>query len=110
MTYLYYRSSIIDGIYNFQKFFQEIILNLIFIITPIIMVARQYVLKLIPLKEEDIVIRGTNKLDFLKIKQSELICISNTQNYVEVFFLKNETLKTKLIRSSLKKIHASRLF
>ena len=61
-------------------------------------------------KDEDIIIRGTNRLDFLKIKQSELVCISNTQNYVEIFFLENGTLQTKLIRNSLKKIQEDLVF
>ena len=121
-TYFYYKSSIIQGFYDFPKFFREIIVNLIIILTPIIAIARHYSLKLIPSqkeerkkgkqeekekyekKQEDIVIKGANKLDFLKIKQSELVCISNTQNYVEVFYLENGELKIKLIRSSLKKL------
>lgn len=104
ITYIYYRSDIIDGIYLFPKFFTEIILNVILIVTPILFLARRYSIKLIPKKEEEITIKGDNKLDFLKIKKSELICISNSQNYVEIFFLENEQLKTKLIRSSLKKM------
>lgn len=104
ITYIYYRSEIIDGIYTFPRFFTDIILNIILIVTPILFLARRYSIKLIPKKEEKITIKGDNKLDFLKIKKSELICISNSQNYVEVFFLENEQLKTKLIRSSLKKM------
>ncbi|MFY0604693.1 MAG: LytTR family transcriptional regulator [Flavobacteriaceae bacterium] len=104
ITYIYYRSSIIRGIYYFPKFFSEIILNIALVVTPIIFLLRRYVIKLIPKKEEFVTIKGDNKMDFLKIKKSELICISNSQNYVEIFFLENEQLKTKLIRSSLKKI------
>lgn len=88
----------------FLDFFTEIILNITLIITPIIFLLRRYTIKLIPQKEEYITFKGDNKLDFLKIKKNELICISNSQNYVEIFFLENEQLKTKLIRSSLKKI------
>jgi DNA-binding LytR/AlgR family response regulator len=42
----------------------------------------------------------------LKIKNSDLVCVSNSQNYVEIFYIENEELKTKLIRSSLKKVDA----
>lgn len=126
-TYIYYRGSIVNGIYDFPRFFREISINLVIILSPIIAIARHYSLKLIPTPhegtkeerieekkegkeeskekyEEDIVIKGAYKLDFLKIKQSELVCISNTQNYVEVFYLENDELKTKLIRSTLKKL------
>ncbi|HAS46803.1 MAG TPA: LytTR family transcriptional regulator [Microscillaceae bacterium] len=113
VTYLYYSGGIVRGIYDFPTFFTKIIVNIIVILTPIIAIVRHYSLRLLAIQEkelqeatieEDIVIRGTNKLDFLKIKQSELVCISNTQNYVEVFFLENDVLQTKLIRNSLKQI------
>ena len=104
ITYTYYKSSIVHGFYDFPRFFTEIILNITLIISPIIFLLRKYAIKLIPNKEEYITFKGDNKLDFLKIKKEELICISNSQNYVEIFFLENEQLKTKLIRSSLKKI------
>ncbi len=104
LTYVYYKSSIVHGFYNFSRFFTEIILNISLILSPIIFLLRKYAIKLIPQKEEHITIKGDNKLDFLRIKKNELICFSNSQNYVEIFFLENQQLKTKLIRSSLKKI------
>lgn len=103
-TYVYYKSSIIKGNYDFFKFFKEIILIASLIITPILILVRTYAVKLIPAKSDSITIKGDNKLDILKIKQSDLICISNSQNYVEIFYLENGQLRSKLIRSSLKKI------
>lgn len=105
-TYFYYKSSIIEGIYGFTQFFREIIFNLVLIMTPLLLIARRYSLKLIPKVEESeyITLKGENKLDILKLKRSELVCISNAQNYVEIFFLEKEELQSKLIRSSLKKI------
>ena len=103
ITYIYYKSTIIDGIYDFTRYFTKIIINIILILTPLLFLVRRYALKLIPVKEDDITITGDNKLDILKIKQSELICISNSQNYVEIFYLDNTELKSKLIRNSLKK-------
>ncbi|MNR46912.1 LytTr DNA-binding domain protein [compost metagenome] len=32
-----------------------------------------------------------------------MVCVSNAQNYVEIFYIENEKLHSKLIRSSLKK-------
>jgi hypothetical protein len=103
-TYLYYKGSIVKGFYDFPEFFSKIILNIILILTPILFLARRYSIKLIPIKEEEITLKGDNKLDILKIKKSELICISNAQNYVEIFYLEGNILKTKLIRSTLKKL------
>ncbi|MBC8755070.1 LytTR family transcriptional regulator [Kordia sp. YSTF-M3] len=106
-TYIYYKSSIIKGIYDFFEFFTEIILIASLILTPILILVRIYSIKLIPETSDAITIKGDNKLDILKIKQSELICISNSQNYVEIFFLENGQLKSKLIRSSLKKLETN---
>lgn len=107
ITYAFYRSSIINGIYYFYDFFFKISINIFLIITPIIIIARKYVLKLIPKKDTQyITIKGTNKLDFLKIKRAELVYVSNAQNYVEIHYLENKELKTKLIRSTLKKIQS----
>jgi len=109
-TYAYYK-FILNGGYIFLDFVTIIILKLILISTPIIILARIYVAKLIPVKvenilskNEDIIIRGENKLDILKIRKYDLVCVSNAQNYVEIFFLDGYQLKAKLIRSTLKKI------
>ncbi|MCS3867347.1 DNA-binding LytR/AlgR family response regulator [Chryseobacterium ginsenosidimutans] len=81
-----------------------IILKSALISTPIIVLARIYSVTLIPAKDNNIIMRGENKLDILKIRKDDLICVSNSQNYVEIFFIDGGELKTKLIRSTLKKI------
>lgn len=106
LTYSYYKSELISGTYHFLEFFQKIIFNLILIMTPLIFFLRLYSLKLVPDKEEMLTIRGDNKLDILKIKKSALICISNAQNYVEIFYEEGEELKSKLIRGTLKKMQS----
>ena len=110
ISFYYYKSSIIQGFYNFQEFFSKIIFNIILIFTPIIAFARHYALKLIPNNEEKIIVRGANKFDVLKLKKSELVCISNAHNYVSIYHLENKILKSKLIRSSLKKIQSDHNF
>lgn len=107
VSYAYYRSSIIQGTYGFIQYLTSIVTNIILILTPLLFFIRWYALKLIPTKEDEITIIGDNKLDVLKIKQSDLVCISNEQNYVEIYFLDNNNLKSKLIRSSLKRIKAN---
>ncbi|GEC80041.1 LytTR family DNA-binding domain-containing protein [Flavobacterium aquatile] len=104
MTYSYYKSPILNGGFGFLEFIQVIILKSALISTPIIVLARIYSVKLIPIQDENIVIRGENKLDILKIRKNDLVCVSNSQNYVEIFFLEENQLKAKLIRSTLKKI------
>ena len=110
-TYFYYKSPVLNGGYSFFEFLNIIILKLALISTPVIVLVRIYFVKLIPIKVEtittendDIIIRGENKLDILKIKRDDLVCVSNSQNYVEIFFLVESQLKTKLIRSTLKKV------
>ncbi len=105
-SFAYYRSEIIEGYYGFATYFKKIILNIILILTPLLFFVRHYALKLMPAKEDFLTLRGENKMDVLKIKKSDLICISNAQNYVEIFFLDNGTLKSKLLRSSLKRMRS----
>lgn len=104
MTYFYYKSPILNGGFDFLEFLQVIILKSALISTPIIVLARIYSVKLIPIQDENIVIRGENKLDILKISKKDLVCISNSQNYIEIFYTEQNQLKTKLIRSTLKKV------
>jgi hypothetical protein len=105
MTYSYYKCPILNGGFGFLEFLQVIILKSALITTPIIVLARIYSVKLIPIQDKNIVIRGENKLDILKIRKNDLVCVSNSQNYVEIFFLVENQIKKKLIRSTLKKIH-----
>ena len=104
ITYSYYKSPVLNGGYDFLEFSRIIILKSALISTPILILARGYSVKLIPIKDDYISIRGENKLDILKIKKQDLVCVSNSQNYVEIFFIEESQLKIKLIRSSLKKV------
>ncbi|MDI6048886.1 LytTR family DNA-binding domain-containing protein [Flavobacterium sp. XS2P24] len=106
ITYSYYKSPVLNGGYDFFEFSRIIILKSALISTPILILARGYSVKLIPIKDDYISIRGENKLDILKIKKQDLVCVSNSQNYVEIFFIEESQLKIKLIRSSLKKIQS----
>ncbi|MEN2415742.1 LytTR family DNA-binding domain-containing protein [Flavobacterium mesophilum] len=102
--YAYYKSPILNGGYTFGQFFNIIFVKVALILTPVIIFARTYLIKLIPVKEDILVIKGENRLDILKIKKADLVCISNAQNYVEIFYIENGKLQSKLIRSSLKKV------
>ncbi|MFB3390002.1 LytTR family transcriptional regulator DNA-binding domain-containing protein [Flavobacterium sp. LAR06] len=102
--YAFYKSPILKGGYTFTEFFSIIFIKIALILIPVIILARRYLIKLIPVKDDFLTFTGENKLDILKIKKADLVCISNAQNYVEIFYLENEKLHSKLIRSSLKKI------
>ena len=97
----------VNGNYSFLEFLVKIIFNIVLITTPLIILARRYVQILESRKERYLIIKGENKFDYLKIKQSELVCISNAQNYVEIYFLEEGKLTTKLIRSTLKQMLAN---
>ncbi|PIF70056.1 LytTR family DNA-binding domain-containing protein [Flavobacterium sp. 2] len=103
-VYAYYKSPVLNGGYSFSEFFSVIFIKVALILTPILILARRYLIKLIPVKEDFLVIKGENKLDVLKIKKADLVCISNAQNYVEIFYTENGKLRSKLIRSSLRKV------
>ena len=102
-TYSYYKSPFLNGGYDLFTFFTVIILKVGLILTPIIVLARIYSIKLIPIKNENITIKGENKLDVLKISKQDLVCVTNAQNYLEIYYLQQGILKKKLVRYSLKK-------
>jgi len=103
-VFAFYKSPILNGGYAFSEFFSVIFIKVVLIVTPVIILARRYLIKLIPLKDDVLVFKGENRLDILKINKTDLVCISNAQNYVEIFYLENNKLQAKLIRSSLKKV------
>jgi len=103
-VFTFYKSPILNGGYNFPEFFSIIFIKVALILTPVIVLARRYLIKLIPMQDDVLLFRGENRLDVLKIKKEDLVCISNAQNYVEIFYIENDKLQSKLIRSSLKKV------
>ncbi|WP_103070140.1 LytTR family DNA-binding domain-containing protein [Aquimarina sediminis] len=103
-TFIFYKGPLLNGDYTFFQFNTIITLRVALVSLPIVVIARRYLIKLIPIKEDVLTIKGENKLDILKIRKSELICISNAQNYVEIFYLHDNVLHSKLIRTSLKSL------
>ncbi len=108
-SYTYYKTSIINGLYPFPKFTFEVYYPIFFIILPIIVFSRWYLTKR-SLKTPDmqITLTGDNKYDVLKLHDADLICISSADNYVEVSYLSNNELRKKLLRSTMKKMHAQK--
>jgi DNA-binding LytR/AlgR family response regulator len=58
----------------------------------------------VPQDTEEIILTGNNKLDILQLKLSDLICVSSADNYVSVSHLVNDVVRTKLLRTTLKKM------
>ena len=105
VTFSYYKSNIVNGDYDFQKFSLEIYVPIFFILLPIIIFLRWFLNKKIPNKtKETLILKGDNKLDVLQILPEELVCVSSADNYVEVSYLKDGELHKKLLRNTLKSI------
>jgi len=104
-SYTYYHSGFVNGNYSFSYFVLRVFLPVLVIFIPLVVVARWFIFKQSKNKKNEIIIlKGENKLDVLKLNLSDLVCVSSATNYVEVSYLKNELLKTKLLRNTLKAI------
>lgn len=104
-SYIYYKSSIINGDYSFNKFTFEVYLPIFVILLTVIVFARWFLNNKVSNKKiEKLILTGENKLDILKLNPSDLVCISSADNYVEVSYLKDGKLQKKLLRSTLKNI------
>ena len=107
-SFFYYQSNIIRGGNDFGAFFTEIFLPIFLIISFILLFLRFNYKKRSTKsssKQELLFLTGENKFDILKIRASNLICIFSAGNYVEIYYLIDDTLHKKLIRSTLKKVH-----
>lgn len=108
-SHLYYQSGIINGDYSFLKFTLEVYYPIFFILLPILLFARWYLTKKAAKQNSgNIVLTGENRLDVLQLKPSDLICISSADNYVEVTYQTKNGINRKLLRTTLKNIHAQK--
>lgn len=104
-SYLFYKSSIVNGDYSFKGFTLEIYYPIFFILLPVIILARWFISrKVAGQNSEKLILTGANKLDILQINDADLICVSSADNYVSVSYLINEVLHKKLLRTTLKNI------
>ncbi|MDC7998028.1 LytTR family DNA-binding domain-containing protein [Gilvibacter sediminis] len=103
-SYLYHRSDVLNGLYELPEFLMKVFLPSAVVLTPLLIFARMYLIKVSEKEDQSVVIRGTYKMDYLKVSLPNLVCVSSAQNYVDVFFLDDGTLQKKTIRTSLKKV------
>jgi len=103
--YIYYQSDIINGNYPLRKFALEVYYPIFLILLTIIIFLRWFLFRIIrPVQEKKIILKGENKLDVLQIHFSNLVCVSSSDNYVEIYYLENGMLQKKLLRNTLKNI------
>jgi len=106
-SYTYYKSSIVNGDYSFTKFTFGVFSPILSILLPIIIFARWFINRKVLNRDSDkIILSGDNKLDFLQIREKDLICISSADNYVTIGYLINGVLTRKLLRTTLKSIES----
>lgn len=104
-SYLYYKSSIINGDYSFIKFALGVYTPILIILLFILVLARWFLNTKVPnTKDSKIILTGENKRDFLQINLENLIAVSSADNYVEIHYLKESTIQKKLLRNTLKNI------
>lgn len=102
LSYLYYKTDIVNGNYDFKTFGLEVYLPICLIILPIFIFSRWFLYKKASKKSNVITLKGGNKLDILKILFEDLICVSSADNYIEVSYLIKGALHKKLLRNTLK--------
>jgi len=104
-SYLYYKSSIINGDYSFVKFALGVYTPILVILLFILVLARWFLNTKVPdTQDSKIILTGENRRDFLQIQLENLIAVSSADNYVEIHYLKGSTLQKKLLRNTLKNI------
>lgn len=105
--YFYYKSEFILGEYVFLDFLFKIYVPTSSLLLPALLLFRWAISKYATPKEsleEKVKLYGEHNLDILHIRYSSLICVKSANNYVEVFYLRNEVLKKKLLRTTTKKV------
>jgi len=104
-SYSYYKTDIVNGLYDFKIFSLKVYLPICLILFPILFLLRRYINKRTTGKRSTLItLKGDNKLDILRISPEDLICISSADNYVEVSYLIRGELQKKLLRHTLKGI------
>lgn len=104
-TYLYYISDHVNGTYSFLKFLEAVYLPSLLIISSILIPLRIYGGKKAQEQVPRILLKGESKSDILQIEARYLVGISSAQNYVEVYYMHQNQMQKKLLRTTLKKIH-----
>lgn len=112
-SYRYYITDWVNGDWGFQRFALEIFFPTLVLIIPILVFARwlmgrrsaQYPSR-IPPSEMQLQLFGENRLDVIQLSPSQLIALSAANNYVMVYYLEEQALQKKLLRTTLKRLQS----
>lgn len=103
LSFLYYRSGHINGDFPFVTYVFQSYLPIVAILFPLLLITRRWVAVRLN-NATRFVILGKNKYDLLRLSFADLIYVKGADNYVEVHYLKDHTLQSRLIRSTLKEV------
>ncbi|WP_420571837.1 LytTR family DNA-binding domain-containing protein [Kordia sp.] len=108
--YLFFKFILLENdpyAHTFSYFFFQNVIPTVFLMIPVIIFLRwMFSEKTIvettsDTKERVIVIKGENKAEVLHIKETELVFIESANNYVKVFYILNDELKSELFRNKI---------
>ncbi len=94
--------------YSYVNYTLKIYLPSLIIIAPFIGFGRLLIAKWFAvnnnndtLNSDKIIIKGKGKQDFIRLKNTNLVYIMSSDNYVKIYYVENQEMKSKLIRGSL---------
>ena len=107
LSWLYYISDHINGVYSFSSFGLTIFLPIGLIFSLPLLFGRYVLYKRQSNPQSSkITILGQNQNEILKIYPQDIICISGAQNYVDIHIIEGSNHKKVVLRNTLKNIHA----
>ena len=112
INYLFYKYAVVlgeEGVYSYFEYTKLVYLPGLTIILPFVIITRFIIGKFserIQL-EDQITIKGQGQYDFIQLDFHELLFVQSSDNYVEVYFFKGETIEKKLVRSAISEIEKS---
>lgn len=89
---------------SFSMFFWEIYLPAFLIILPLISASRYFIGKYQRKSNTQITIKGEGNYENVQLFLKDLLYIQSSNNYIEVFFLDQNTIKTTVLRNKLSTI------
>ncbi|MEL7247408.1 MAG: LytTR family DNA-binding domain-containing protein [Bacteroidota bacterium] len=113
-SYRYYITEIVNGDWGFTRFALEIYLPTLVVIIPVLTVIRWLVArwrqeKIASERREEspqvlLQLQGENRHDILQLPAKDLLALSAANNYVMVYYLEDQDVQKKLLRTTLKKL------
>ncbi|MFK8057974.1 MAG: LytTR family DNA-binding domain-containing protein [Saprospiraceae bacterium] len=105
-VYWYYKSPIVLGEYALWDFMTQVYLTTFAVVIPLLLFGRRRIKNILfsDRGQNQVLLRGENKLDVLQLSPEELLFVETARNYVQVHYRKDGMLQSKLLRTSLRKV------